>query len=142
MVMTQPEAQDESSGQVRVDMTDRIARVTLSNPGRLNALTINMWRQLAAIFDDLSAMTDLRCVLVQGQGDNFAAGADIREFPQWRTTKKDVIVYHTQILAPALKAVASCVHPVVAVIKGVCVGGGLEIASQCDMRIAAKTARF
>lgn len=142
MVMTQPEAQDGTAGQVKVDMVDRIARVTLSNPGRLNALTINMWRQLAAIFDDLSAMTDLRCVLVQGQGDNFAAGADIREFPQWRTTKKDVIVYHTQILAPALKAIATCVHPIIAVIKGVCVGGGLEIASHCDMRIAAKTARF
>lgn len=142
MVMTQADIQDKTDGQIRVEVTDRVAHVTLSHPGRLNAITMDMWRQLASVFNNLSAMTNLRCVLIQGQDGNFAAGADIREFPRWRATKDDVIEYHTQILAPALNAVATCVHPVVAMIKGVCVGGGLEIASQCDLRIAAKTARL
>ena len=50
--------------------------------------------------------------------------------------------YHREVLAPALAAVAACPHPVVAQIEGVCVGGGLEIASQCDLRIAGASARF
>lgn len=131
-----------SGGEVRVDISDHIARIALSHRGRLNAVTVSMWRQLTDIFENLSSSTDVRCVLIQGEGGNFAAGADIREFPQYRSTKSDVIAYHTEILAPALQAIAACPHPVVAVIQGVCVGGGLEIASQCDLRIAAQSARF
>lgn len=142
MVVTKSAVPDKTGGHIQVDIADRVACVTLSNPERLNAITIDMWRQLASVFTDLSAASDLRCVRIQGYGDNFAAGADIREFPRWRSAKDDVIAYHTQILAPALNAIAGCVHPVVAVIKGVCVGGGLEIASQCDLRIATNTARF
>lgn|SRR5690625_4712671 len=130
------------SGDIRLDIDDRIARVTLSHPGRLNAITVDMWRKLATVFHDIAAMADVRCVLVCGQGDHFAAGADIREFPQYRANRSQVINYHTRILAPALQAIAACPKPVVAMIRGVCVGGGLEIASQCDMRIASRKARF
>lgn len=142
MVVAQSKGQEGMTGQVSVQVTDKVARVVLKHPGRLNTMTVSMWRELATIFQDLSRTPEIRCVTIQGDGNNFAAGADIREFPQYRSTKKDVITYHTQILAPALKAIATCVHPVVAVIQGVCVGGGLEIASQCDLRIAAKSARF
>lgn len=131
-----------NAGQVLLECRDTVAYVTLSHPGRLNAITVSMWRQLTDTFTQLAADTSLRCVVVQGQGGDFAAGADIREFPAYRSTTHDVIHYHTRILAPALQAVAACVHPVVARIQGVCVGGGLEIASQCDFRIAARSARF
>src|SRR3546814_5588593 len=73
---------------------------------------------------------------------NFAAGADIREFPTQRADLAGVQHYHTRVLAPALSAIASCIHPVLAQIHGVCVGGGLEIVSQCDLRIASSNARF
>ncbi|MCH1999531.1 enoyl-CoA hydratase-related protein, partial [Achromobacter xylosoxidans] len=73
---------------------------------------------------------------------NFAAGADIREFPAERADAAGVQRYHREVLAPALQAVAQCPHPVVAQIEGVCVGGGLEIACQCDLRIAGESARF
>lgn len=142
MALSVPDQHHAPEGVIRVDDEDGVARVTLSHPGRLNAITIKMWRQLSTVFQDLSGRSDLRCVVIQGQGDNFAAGADIREFPRWRATKRDVIAYHTQILAPALNAIAGCPHPVVAAIKGVCVGGGLEIASQCDLRIAGRSSRF
>lgn len=131
-----------STGRVTVDITDQVARVTLSHPGRMNAITTGMWTQLAQVFTQLTDASELRCIVVQGEGDHFAAGADIREFPQRRATKSDVVHYHTRVLAPALQAMAACVHPVIAVIRGVCVGGGLEIASQCDLRIAARSARF
>src|SRR5690606_24721696 len=80
--------------------------------------------------------------VIRGEGGNFAAGADIREFPAHRADLDGVMNYHTQVLAPALDAIGSCLHPVLAQIDGVCVGGGLEIASQCDLRIAGASARF
>ncbi|HLV27732.1 MAG TPA: enoyl-CoA hydratase-related protein [Burkholderiaceae bacterium] len=134
--------QPGTSGSVQVAYEDKIAVVTLSHPGRLNAITAFMWQELARIFTELSADESLRCVVLRGEGGNFAAGADISEFPRLRADLAGVRHYHTQILAPALEAIASCIHPVVAQIHGVCVGGGLEIASQCDLRIASADARF
>lgn len=130
------------SGRILVVFEGPIAIVTLSHPGRLNAITVFMWQQLHQVFTELSANDALRCVVLRGEGGNFAAGADIREFPQQRADLQGVIHYHTNILAPALRAIAGCRHPVVAEIHGVCVGGGLEIACQCDLRIASAESRF
>lgn len=127
---------------VWVTREDAVATVTLSHPGRMNAITVAMWQTLADVFAGLSADTDLRCVVVRGAGGHFAAGADIREFPAQRYDQASVLHYHQQILAPALQAVQTCLHPTLALIEGVCVGGGLEIASHCDLRIAARSARF
>lgn|SRR5690606_8491577 len=132
----------EGKGRILLELEGPIALVTLSHPGRLNAITVSMWQELARTFTELSADETLRCVVVRGEGDNFAAGADISEFPKYRADIDGVIHYHTRILAPALKAIANCMHPVLAEIQGVCVGGGLEIASQCDLRIAAHDSRY
>lgn len=130
------------SGRVLLEFQGAVAVVTLSHPGRLNAITVFMWQELAQVFTELSANEALRCVVLRGADGNFAAGADIREFPTQRADLAGVRHYHTGILAPALSAIASCQHPVLAQIEGVCVGGGLEIASQCDLRIAGDSARF
>lgn len=119
-----------------------IATVTLSNPARLNAIGVAMWRSLAQRFDELSQDTSLRCVIVCGDGRNFAAGADIEEFATVRSTLEQGITYHTEIIADALQSIATCLHPTVAAIEGVCIGGGLEIACACDLRIASSTSRF
>ncbi len=137
-----PEDHDPQGGRILLDYEGSIALVTLSHPGRLNAITVSMWQELARIFTELSADDTLRCVVLRGEGGNFAAGADIREFPRQRGDQAGVRHYHTRILAPALAAIDSCIHPVVAGIRGVCVGGGLEIASRCDLRIASAGARF
>lgn len=129
-------------GQVLHRREGAVAFVTLDHPGRMNAITVAMWRQLAQVFGELAADQSVRCVIVAGAGGNFAAGADIREFPRERRDNAAVQNYHRNILAPALRALADCPHPVVASIEGVCVGGGLEIASLCDLRIAAESARF
>lgn len=133
---------DNTAGCVLLQRDGRLARVTLSHPGRLNAITVGMWRELRDVFTRIAADDDVRCVIVRGEGGNFAAGADIREFPAERADAAGVQRYHREVLAPALQAVAQCPHPVVAQIEGVCVGGGLEIACQCDLRIAGESARF
>lgn len=127
---------------IQLQHDGNIATVTLSNPGKLNALNVAMWERLGATFAALSLNPDLRCVIVRGAGANFAAGADIAEFPHVRNTFEQGVHYHQQIIAPALQAIATCLHPTVAAIEGACVGGGLEIACACDLRIASPAARF
>jgi len=130
------------SGTVTFSREGSTAIVTLSNRGKLNAISVSMWQALAAGFATLAADTSLRCVLVRGAEGNFAAGADIAEFPTVRGDEAAVRRYHTEIIAPALRAIAECPHPTLAAIEGVCVGGGLEIACNCDLRIAAAGSRF
>lgn len=129
-------------GRIDVEVEGAIAMVTLNHPGRLNALTVDMWRALGQVFNELSVNAVLRCVVLRGAGGNFAAGADIREFPRERADREGVMHYHLRLIAPTLSAIHTCAHPVVAAIEGVCVGGGLEVACQCDVRIAGRSARF
>ncbi|CAN5362056.1 enoyl-CoA hydratase-related protein [soil metagenome] len=128
--------------EIRLEKKDLIATVTLSNPGSLNALNVAMWESVTRIFNDLSLDADVRCVIVRGDGGNFAAGADVKEFSTLRSNMAQGILYHTTTIDSALASIAHCVHPTIAAIEGVCVGGGLEIACACDMRIAAPSSRF
>lgn len=128
---------------VVVERNGAIATVALSNPDKLNALTVSMWQALAREMHALSADDDLRCIVLRGAGDAaFAAGADIAEFATARDNAAQGRVYHREYVQGALKAVDECRHPTVAMVRGPCVGGGLEIACMCDLRIAGKSGRF
>jgi len=128
---------------VLVERDGAIATVVLSNPGRLNALTVSMWQELKRTLDALSAEDSLRCVVLRGAGSEaFAAGADIAEFAGERNNAKQGARYHREYVHGALEAVGRCRHPTVAMIHGPCVGGGLEIACMCDLRIAGVSGRF
>jgi enoyl-CoA hydratase len=119
-----------------------IATVTLNNPDKLNALDLGMWQGLAGAMRDLSANDTVRCVVLRGAGDKaFAAGADIEEFTSMRANSAQAAEY-AGITHGAMRAIADCRHPTVALIQGACVGGGLEIASMCDMRICGESSRF
>ncbi|MFZ5511455.1 MAG: enoyl-CoA hydratase/isomerase family protein [Pseudomonadota bacterium] len=130
------------SGKITTRIQDRIALVTLDNPAKRNALSAAMWEELAAVFGRLSADTELRCVVIRGAGQDFAAGGDIAEFPEVRGTREKCLHFHQVTVGNALRAIDQCLHPTVALIRGNCVGGGLEIAAQCDLRIAGHSARF
>jgi enoyl-CoA hydratase len=119
-----------------------IATVALNNPERLNALNKPTWARLGEVMRELSADDRLRCVVLRGAGDKaFAAGADIAEFAGERANAKQAKSYG-DLIHHTMQAVASCKHPTLAMIKGACVGGGLEIAACCDMRICGTSSRF
>lgn len=129
--------------QILVSRDDAIATVTLSNPSRLNALTVSMWQALPRIMEALSADDGIRCVVLRGAGtEAFAAGADIAEFAAARDNAEQGRRYHRKYVHGALTAVDGCRHPTLAMIHGPCVGGGLELACMCDLRIAGESGRF
>src|SRR5690349_19849540 len=102
-----------------------------------------MWRELARAMDALSADDELRCVVLRGAGkEAFAAGADIAEFASARDNAEQGQRYHREYVHGALRAVGECRHPTVAMIHGPCVGGGLELACMCDLRISGESGRF
>lgn len=129
------------SGSVTASKDAFVATVTMENAGRLNALSLPMWRQLRACFDALSEDDSVRCVILRGAGEAFAAGADIAEFENERHDVESARAYGAE-MHPALDAVSSCRHPVVAMIDGPCIGGGLEIAARTDIRICSERSRF
>ena len=119
-----------------------IATVVLNRPAKLNALTKPMWRDLGETVKRLSADDTLRCIVLRGAGEKaFSPGNDIAEFATERATKVQAIEYGRVMHATA-SALAECRHPLVAQIHGLCVGGGLEIAALCDLRICGASSRF
>ena len=122
---------------------DGVVRLCISHPGKLNALSVAMWHELRQAIRSLSEPgSAARVVIVQGEGGTFAAGGDIEEFPQFRFDEHTLRSFHEDTVAPALQALLDCPLPVIAQIEGACVGGGLEIAACCDIRIAGANSRF
>lgn len=131
------------NGQITIARDAGIATVALSNPTKLNAVNAAMWRELRAAFASLGADPEIRCIVLRGAGDEaFAAGGDIEEFLTVRATLDDALHYHEELVAAALNSIRDCPVPTVAAIRGACVGGGLEIAGCCDLRIAGASSRF
>lgn len=131
-----------SNDPILVERTGDIAVITLNNPAKRNALTLAAWHWLTEAVSALDADETIRCIVYRGAGDKaFAAGADISEFPKSRSTAEQAYVYG-EATDKALEKILACRHPSIAMIRGACTGGGLEIAACCDMRIASETARF
>ncbi|SOY79509.1 putative Enoyl-CoA hydratase/isomerase [Cupriavidus taiwanensis] len=127
---------------ILIERDAQVATITLNNPDKLNAMDLSMWQGLTEAIQGLSADDTLRCVVLRGAGDKaFAAGADIAEFDTMRANAAQAQQYG-EITNATMRAIAECRHPTVALIQGACVGGGLEIASMCDLRICGKSSRF
>jgi len=119
-----------------------IATVTLNRPASLNALTRAMWGVLRDAFRELDADESLRCVVLRGAGERaFCPGADISEFSDARATAAQARAYG-DLIRETLAAIQGCRHPTIAMIHGPCTGGGLELATMCDLRIAGESGRF
>ena len=119
-----------------------IAQVTLVAPARMNAMSRQMWRELAQVFERIQADLSVRCVVIQGQGDHFCAGGDISEYASFRFQEASLRAFHEEDVWGGLQAMLNCDVPIVAQIAGNCMGAGVEIACSCDLRIAASDSRF
>ena len=127
---------------ILIERDGPIATVVLNRPEKLNAMTKDMWRRLGEAVADLAADDTLRCLVLRGAGGkSFSPGNDISEFETERSNPSLAKAYGI-ILHKTLTALKTCRHPTVALIEGICVGGGLEIAALCDLRICGESSRF
>lgn len=127
---------------VHLTRNEAVADITLDSPGKLNAISVAMWGELERAFGELARDETIRCIVVRGAGGNFAAGADIAEFPAVRHDPASGKRFHLHVIGGAIEAIRTVPQPVVAAIEGFCIGGGLEIAVACDIRIATEDARI
>ncbi len=127
---------------VFLQVTGPLARVTISNAGKFNAMSRAMWLELRSVFTDIQQSRGIRCVLVSGEGEHFCAGGDISEYAGFRFAEKSLRTFHENEVWGGLQAMLDCDVPMVAQISGNCMGAGLEISSCCDLRIAAESSRF
>ena len=131
-----------TNGALRFDSQGSLASVTLSHPGKFNAITRCMWRELRRVFEGVQREQSLRCVLVRGEGGHFCAGGDIAEYPDFRFTEAGLRDFHESDVWGGLQAMLDCDVPIVAQIEGNCIGAGVEMACCCDIRIAEQSAKF
>jgi enoyl-CoA hydratase/carnithine racemase len=127
---------------VHLTTAGAVSTVTLDSPGKLNAINVATWREIANIFTGLAKDSGVRCIVVRGADGNFAAGADIAEFATVRFDQSSGKRFHLEIVAGAIEAMRAVPQTVIAAIEGYCIGGGLEIAVACDLRIATADARL
>jgi len=116
--------------------------VIFSNPAKFNAVSHDMWMALPKAIAAFDADPEVRLVVITGDGDKaFISGADISQFEKARGSAEAQESYN-QAVVDAYEAPVRCSKPVVAKIRGICMGGGLGLAAACDVRIAAEDAVF
>src|SRR6202007_402148 len=116
--------------------------VTFNNPERHNAVSLEMWEATKHILDGFAADDDIRVVVLTGAGGKaFVSGADISKFASERSTMEAVRAYNVKSDA-AYASIANFAKPTIAMIRGYCLGGGLGLATCCDLRIASDNSRF
>ena len=123
---------------LEVDTATRVATLVLDRPP-LNALSLAVWRELEGAVTALRARPDVRALVVWGGTRAFAAGADVKEFPDWDRT---AALEHAALFHRALDGLATLPMVTIAAISGYALGGGCELALACDLRIAADNAKL
>lgn len=121
---------------VIVESSDGVAVITLNRPAKRNAVTLAMWGALAERTAELAADPAVRVLIIRGAGDHFCAGADISELTNGPGGE------YARINWAAEEAIAAFPGPTIAEIRGNCIGGGVSIASACDLRFAAEGSTF
>lgn len=146
-----PRMNDTPYLSLRVERRAHVAEVVLTGPGKGNAMGPDFWREMPALFTALDEDPSVRCVILRGEGRHFSFGLDLMAFmgelgplvmgenlAAERAKLLDLIGRMQQ----ACDRVARCRKPVIAAVAGWCIGGGLDLAAACDLRIAADDARF
>jgi enoyl-CoA hydratase/carnithine racemase len=131
-----------AGGRMLADTEDGVGLVTFNQPEKLNAMSVDMWQGLGEILDMFEADPAVRVVVLTGAGHRaFVSGADISQFESQRADSNAQLEYDRLTTAGRAK-LAAFPKPVIARIRGYCLGGGLAIAMQADLRIAAVDSQF
>ncbi len=145
--MTAPPAQEGersslAGGKLVLDRpADAVARLTISNPERRNALDHEILDALAEVMPSLDRGIEVRCVMITGDGSVFSAGYDIADIPEESfAADAEALVAHP--FHAAMEAISAHPYPVLAAINGHCLGGGLELAVRCDLRLSVTSAKL
>jgi enoyl-CoA hydratase/carnithine racemase len=119
-----------------------IGWMIFSQPGKRNAISVDMWEAIPQILGAFAEDPEVRVVVLTGAGEQaFISGADISQFGEKRGTRETVLEYNATA-DRAAEALATVGKPTIAMIRGFCIGGGVGVATSCDLRIAADDARF
>jgi enoyl-CoA hydratase/carnithine racemase len=128
--------------ELKTTIQDGVATVLFSNLPKMNAMSYDMWQAVPKVFAELDANPAVRLIVCAGDGDKaFISGADISQFEKLRGTVEAQIVYNKAV-EDAYTAPMNTTKPVIARIKGICIGGGLGFAAACDMRICSDDSIF
>jgi len=127
---------------VSLKVTDKVAWVEIDNERNRNAMTLQMWRQLRECIQQAEDHADVNVIAITGAGDKaFISGADISEFATLRDSEEQVKEYG-QAVEAAQNAIAHSSKPTVALINGLCIGGGIGVALACDLRYSSMETKF
>ncbi|BAW10398.1 enoyl-CoA hydratase [Nocardia seriolae] len=134
-----------------VESKDHIAQVTLTGPGKGNAMGPDFWRELPLVFGELDADPEVRAIVLTGSGKHFSYGLDLPAMsPLFGPLLADKalagprtdFLKHVRSMQDSVTAVADCAKPVIAAISGWCIGGGLDLIAAADVRLASADAKF
>jgi len=132
----------EEKSEIYIEHRGPVATVTINRPAQRNAISYDMWLELKRLAAEVGDHDETRVLIIRGAGtEAFSAGADIAEFDKCRNDSAQARVY-SDAFDGALDAIWELGKPVIAMIQGFCVGGGLELACCADLRIAADGSRF
>ncbi len=128
--------------ELTVERSGAAATITINRPDQRNAITYDLWGRFPEVLAELDADPAVRVVLLTGAGDRaFSAGADIKDFEQTRSSPEKARDYRARVEA-ACEALAGMSKPTIVVVRGYCIGGGLEFAIHADIRIGDDTAQL
>ena len=128
--------------ELKTSIDGAVATVLFSQPAKMNAMSYDMWRAVPKVFAELDANPAVRVIVCAGDGEKaFISGADISQFEKLRGTIEAQIEYNKAV-EQAYVVPTLCSKPVVARIRGICIGGGLGFAAACDLRICSDDSVF
>jgi enoyl-CoA hydratase len=131
-----------TTGSIRTRKDGRVGYLIVHNPERHNAMSLAMWEEAGRLLEEFAKDAGVAVVVVTGAGDKaFVSGADISKFDDERGSADAVDRYNVAV-ENTYSAVHQFAKPVIAMIRGYCIGGGLGLAISCDLRIASDRARF
>lgn len=136
---------------ILVERSEGVAEVILTGPGKGNAMGLEFFRELPSVFDDLDRDDAVRAVVLRGKGGIFSYGLDVRSVaatlmpliaPENLAKERTALLRMIGEWQRGFDAVERCTKPVIAAIAGPCIGGGMDLASACDVRFCSKDAKF